>query len=1542
MMTPRESSHRVAVIGMAGRFPGARNVAEFWRNLRGGVESIRHFSDEELLESGVEPSLLKHPKYVKAGGVLDDADRFDAAFFGYTPGEAEVMDPQQRVFLETAWEALESAAYAAPREDVLIGVYAGSGFNTYLLNNFSGTGDIVKSLSGLDILLGNDKDFLSTRVSYKLNLKGPSICIQTACSTSLVAVCEACRSLLAHQCDIALAGGVSIGVPLKAGCFYQEGGITSPDGHCRAFDAKAQGMVAGHGAGVVVLKRLAEAVRDGDVIHAVISGFAVSNDGGDKIGYTAPSIEGQAEVIALAHALADVDPSTIGYVEAHGTGTILGDPIEISALTEAFRTRTDRKRFCALGSVKTNVGHLNTAAGVAGLIKTVLALRDAELPPSLNFEKPNPKIDFASSPFYVNTKLKTWDATGMPRRAGVSSFGMGGTNAHVVLEEAPVPKPSGPSRPAQLLVLSAKSGEALDRMTSNLAAHLTEQPNINLADVAYSLKIGRDSFAYRRFIICRDRQGALESMSTKKPKQVYSAGAESLDREIVFMFPGQGAQYPNMARELYETEPVYRSHIDRGCELLRSEVETDLSDILFPPAEQTEFAAKRLEQTCFAQPALFLVEFALSQLWIHWGVRPACMIGHSIGEWTAACLAGVFNFEDALRMVALRGRLMQAAPPGSMTAVPLARTELELQLQEGLSIAAVNELALCVATGPTESIERFERQLAERGITCRRLHTSHAFHSAMMDGVTSPFVEALRGIRLSAPAIPFISNVSGTWITPREATSAEYWGRQLRQPVLFAAGMGELFRTPDRVFLEVGPGVTLSTLASRHPAKSADHAMIASVRHPLEQRSDSEFLLQSLGRAWLCGTKINWTAFYEGECRRRVTLPTYPFERRRYWVTRGSMTDTPRKTDKSGRLSFEEWFHVPSWTRSASASPNLYLSTLRTWLLFADDCGVAEGLEESLRRVGHEVSIVTPGERFSAGRDSRFTINPRRPEDYEALFDLLAERKILPSDVVHCWNVASAEKNAAPLENLEGELDLGLFSLMHLVQAVARLSPAHPLRCSMVTTGLFDVLGDEVLSPVKATLLGLSHAIPLEFPGVTCRLLDIEPPQSRPEQKRTAIKQLLAEMDAPEADSFVAYRGRHRWIRSYEPVRLLADSQAPHRLREQGVYLITGGLGGIGLTLAEFLARTVRAKLVLAGRSGLSPFDATERRLGNNGSANRKAEFVRSLEALGAEVMIAQADVTDAAQVNGLIKNVFKRFGAIHGIVHSAGVPGGGLISRKTRESVWSNLGPKVRGTLNLSAATKDIPLDFVVYCSSLASVLGGVGQSIYSSANAFQDHFALSACSMGKTPTFSINWDGWSEVGMAVAASDAATPQERREADLPAGIRSTEGVEAFRLVLASAFPQVVVSTRDLHSRLQKAKQIPVRGDSDRQSKTEKASNARPTMGVAYSPPRTDLERTIATLCEESMSMTPIGIHDNLLDLGAHSLLVLRIISRLNDALHVELPLARFFDGPTVAQIAENLEKIRLNRAADDDALADVIQMVDGLSDEEVRQLLSN
>ncbi len=1486
-VAPREriADRAIAIVAVAGRFPGAADVEELWRNLLAGRDSIREFTEEELIAAGHPKGLIERADYVRARGALDGVDLFDAAFFGLGPREAELLDPQHRLFLEVAWEALERAG-RDPSRGGPIGVFAGTSASTYLLRNVLGNPRALLAGGLAQAHLASDKDFLATRASYLLDLKGPSLAVQTACSTSLVAVHLACRSLRDGECDLALAGGSSIAVPQVEGYLHQQGGILSPDGRCRPFDAAAAGTVSGSGVGFVVLKRLADALRDGDPIVAVVRGSAINNDGAAKVGYTAPGVEGQAAAIAAALRDAAVEPGWLGYVEAHGTATPLGDPIEIAALGRAYASFGPAgggsgipPGAIPIGSIKSNLGHLDAAAGVAGLIKAALALEREEIPPSLHFSSPNPRIDWAETPFKVAAERTAWPRGRGARFAGVSSFGIGGTNVHVVLEEAPRRSESGPAtRPAQLLVLSARSETALDDLAGRLADRLDGRGETlapELAAVARTLAAGRKRFGRRAVLVARSTADAAMALRRRDPERMRFGDGDETRRAVAFLLSGQGSQRVAMGAGLYAAEPVFRAAFDECASAIDPHLAAPrgLVDALGLVPSGREPAGDEVRDTALAQPALFALEMALARLWEFWGVRPAALLGHSVGEYVAAHLAGVLSLEDAGRLIAIRGRLMGGLPAGAMLAVPLAETETRgLIAGTGLDFAASNAPELSVVSGTREEIEDLARRLAERGIDGRLLRTSHAFHSRAMEPAIEPFAEALRSVMFRAPRIPFLSNLTGGWISPAEATDPGYWLRHLREPVRFSEGLGVLLSEARYALLEVGPGRALATLARRRTAAAGGPVVpvVASLGEAEDPSAEPEALLGALGRLWLAGVdaEVEKSA---GPGRSKVVLPTYPFERRRYWIDPASMAPnasgasagaTAKRNPKLDRLPEGEWLSVPVWRelppepQAAGGRPS------REWLLLGDDrMGLGHRLEALLRDRGDRV------------------VGARSLDEIPALK--------LPVRVIDLSNVTggTAEPAAASLER----------SFHQLASVIRRYGERGvPLDLTVVADSLCDVAGEASVEPAKAALLGPVRALPLESAGSAARAFDV----STGDPDRIA-RNLLAELDReapigadPGLDrSLVALRGGRRFVRAFE--RLAEGAASGAGLPEGSVVLITGGMSGIGLAVAGHLARTRGARLVLVGRTLHSgPLDGIPHE---------------------ADPLRLAADVSDPAAARWLVERTLERFGALHAVIHAAGIPGSGLLQLRSRAEAEAVLAPKVLGVLALREATAHLPpLDRFVVFSSLASLFGGIGQADYAAANAVLDAFAESEAARGGR-FLAIDWDAWREIGMAArSAAESGAPIE--------GLDPAEGLAAFDHALASGRPRVVVSTRDLaglRARFRPAAEdagaVPDerRDGPGRRAPSAAVAHARPALASPYLAPRDEAERELAAIWEEVLGLAPIGVHDDFNELGGHSLLALRVIARIRRDLAAELPLAALFEAPTIARLARRIAEER-------------------------------
>jgi acyl transferase domain-containing protein/acyl carrier protein len=1475
-------SNDLAIIGMAGRFPQAPNIERFWEKLRAGEELISFFTAEELLAEGVNARLLNNPSFVKAGGVMEDIDLFDASFFGYTPREAELLDPQQRVFLECSWEALENAGYDPYRYSGSIGVFAGCSISNYFLQNLTQHPDLLDALGNFQLGMLNDKDYLATRTSYKLNLRGPSMSIQTACSTSLVAIHLACQSVLNGECDMALAGGVSISLLKKMGYLYQEGGISSPDGHCRAFDAQAQGMVGGNGVGVVVIKRLEDALSDHDNILALIKGSAVNNDGALKIGYTAPSVDGQAQVIAAAQAMAGIDAGTITYVEAHGTATNLGDPVEVAALTKAFRFTTDRKGFCGIGSVKTNLGHLDTAAGVAGVIKTVLSLQHKFLAPSLHFHTPNPHIDFENSPFYVVSKPSEWPNGSGPRRAAVSSFGIGGTNAHAILEEAPEPAHSSASRPWQLLLISAKTPTALETATKNLVEYLKTHADANLADVAFTLQVGRRNFEYRRAVVCRDRDDAVDVLERVDSRRVSTGTAKDQKPSVAFMFTGQGSQYPGMGAELYEHEPVFRHHVDKCCELLLPQLGRDLRDIIY---SRHSGASQLLAETSITQPSLFVVEYALAQLLMTWGIQPVATVGHSIGEYVAACLAGVFSLEDALKLVAERGRLMQQMPGGAMLSVRMSEAEVQPFLDSDLNLAAVNAPSQCVISGPIEAIDKLEKKLTAQKQDCVRLHTSHAFHSAMMRPVLAPFTESVRAFKRNVPSLPFVSNLTGKWITPQQATDPGYWAMHLASTVRFAEGVQTLKETGP-VLVEVGPGQTLSTLARQQLPALA----LSTLRRPTETAADHEVLLNTLGRLWLTGANIDWQGFYSHEQRRRLPLPAYPFERERYWLE-PRVTTTRTRRSHSGKLpNVADWVYAATWKQSP---PRLSLGSAATvdsdcWLIFADENGLASRIATQLEQADHQVINVRATGQFAKFDERTFGINPAVREDYERLIRELGASKRIPRHVLHLWNARAIDPSESISQSFHAAQERGFYSLLFLARALEKSNVSDPLEVVVLTANMQDVSGGERFSPAAATVLAACTVIPQEYPNIRCRSIDIDLEDANLER---LARQLISELTVPSGDPVVAYRGTHRWTRTFEAVQF--GESAPVHLRQQGVYLIVGS-GKVSLTLAESLMHTVQAGV----------------------------EWVR------------ETDLRDVDQMRGVLRAIKTRFGRIHGVFYTGIVDAQEPrlpIGEASRAEMSRRFQNTLRPLFLLEEALREQKLDFCVLMSTLSTVLGGPGLSCAAAQGVFADAFAARQNQNQSVPWISIDWDVWQ------------FPDDNIGNLANAGVTPDEAMEVLSRVLGHhLFTPVIVSTTDLHARIARwINPRPARDKEEQVTSVSSSAHARPNLAVSFVAPRNELESTLVAIWQSLLGIEGIGIDDNLFDLGGDSLLAIQIISRVRETLHTEIALRSIFETPTIAGLVASIEQQQQDVASQLDTVNELVDLVEQLSEDELRTLIA-
>ncbi|SMX26462.1 Phthiocerol/phenolphthiocerol synthesis polyketide synthase type I PpsE [Pelagimonas phthalicica] len=1365
----------IAIVGMAAHLPGAEDIATYWRNLRDGVSSIRRLSEEELQDAGEDPGLIRHRDYVPFAAPLNDFEMFDAEFFGFSPKEAAIMDPQHRQFLETAWEALENAGHVPENFPGQVGVFAGCGMGSYFYFNICSNPDLVES-TGMFLLrhTGNDKDFLTTRLSHVLDLHGPSIGVQTACSTSLVATHYAAQALLNGECDMALAGGVTIELSQGRGYLYKENEILSPDGACHAFDHRAKGTVFGSGSGVVVLRRMADAVADGDHIWGVLKSTAVNNDGAQKAGYLAPSVDGQAKAVAEAHALADITADTVDYVECHGTGTYLGDPIEVAALTQAFGESSNKLGHCRIGSVKTNIGHLDTAAGVASMIKATLALHHKQMPPSLGYEAPNPAIDFENSPFRVNDTLTDWQAQGHPRRAGVNSLGVGGTNAHVILEEAPTRVASEESDfPFQILSISGRSKAAMEANAKRMADHLEAHADQDLADIAWTLQNGRRAFEKRRVVVAETHSEAAELLRSDNTRRVHSHTALT-NPDIAFMFPGGGAQYAGMGRDLYETEPVFAEWMDRGLDHLATLSREDMRALWLPAEADRVRADEALRQPSLQLPLIMIVEYALAQLWMSWGIEPAALAGHSMGENTAACVAGVMSFEDCIGLVHLRGKLFDTVPAGGMLSVAMPAEDLRPLLGADLDLGAVNAPELSVASGPQAALDRLEAELKAKDIDAQRIQIDIAAHSRMLDPILEDFRTYLRSITLNPPQVPLTSNRTGALMTAEQATDPDYWVEHLRGTVHFADCIGTLAKE-DRIFLEVGPGKALSALSRQH-SDVTPNQVISSLRHPEDAIPDDKHMFEVMGRLWALGAEIDWEQIW-GEARRvRVPLPTYAFQRSPYFIAPGeAKTDTASQyLMRSDDIS--DWGWKPVW-RPRSAQVEVDIADLaeadpQTWLIFRDESGLASGAATQLRAANHQVVEVSVGDSFARLSEDHYLLSPERGrEGYDMLLQDLAARGVVPTRIAHFWLVTQDESHRPGSSFFHRVQEQGFYSLMFLAQALAEEGTAKP-HISIFTNSAAKLRDEALPYPAKATIAGPARVIPRELPGVTVSTCDLELPKapqssfwgrakamaSHATSMQALTSRVLEELLAEPADLVAALRKDRRFEAAMKPVKL---DDTP-KVASNGTYLITGGFGGIGQSLAMDFAQH-GAKLILLARKSLpdrAEWDSYVTRHAPTDAIARRIRAVQALEEAGATVMVRAADVCNRDQMQAVKDAAEAEFGPITGVIHGAGVIDDAPLMTKTPASVEDVFTPKIHGTEVLGQVFPDGSVDWMVLFSSSSTVTAPAGQIDYVAANEYLNAFARARS--GATKVVAINWGIWNEVGMAAEAVAA------RSGDLP------------------------------------------------------------------------------------------------------------------------------------------------------------------------------
>ncbi len=1487
----------IAIVGMHVRVPGATSLAQFWSNLRDGVESITFFSDEELRTAGVDEATLANPDYVKALGRLTGIDLFDAAFFNLTPREAEILDPQHRLLLEGVWRALEHAAIDPERYPGRIGLFGGVGLNGYLLHNLISHPELLESVGGWHLTLSNDKDFATTRVAYKLNLQGPAITMNTACSTSLVATVMAAQSLLSHQCDVVVAGGCSLHLPQDQGYFYTQGGTLSPDGHCRPFDSHAAGTIDGNGCALVVLKRLQDAIEEGDTIHGVIRGFAINNDGSLKVGYSAPSVAGQAEVILEAMEIAGITADAIDYVETHGTATDLGDSVEIAALTEAFRTSSQRVGHCAIGSLKSNVGHLDTAAGVASLIKTVLAMNAGEIPPTCHFQAPNPKLGLPESPFFVNATRIPWPKrTGSLRRAGVSSFGIGGTNAHVIVEEAPPAKASRMGRPWVLLPLAAKTREALAQMGTELADHLDAHPAQSLTDIAHTLQVGRRHFPWRRILVVAADDHA-------------SASAQLRDRDVgvqgqtptgsvapIFLLPGQDAHCANMALALYRDEPRFRATLEECQAWLSTHHGIDLRSLLYAESPSHLSGLDPLP--------LYVVNVALAQLWLSWGVVPRALVGYSLGEYVAATLAGVVTLHEGLAIAVAARQLLQTLKPGRMIAVWCSASELQPRLPPNTYLAMVIGPQQVVAAGTEEAIATLIEQLKAVALQWQPVPLTLPFHTPLMEPFLAPFAKVLREIRFQEPKIPYLCSVTGHWITASEATDPSHYLRLATTTVRLDRMLERLFAdlgaANDGVLLEVGPSQVLTALVSRHPQRPADLAVFSSLPDPRHAvvGGDQAHLLGTAGRLWIAGVALDWSALADSE--RCVAIPGHPLTPQRFWIdpVPVRVADTEEVSDTAPvhkEPDIGRWFYVPGFRRLPPA--RAVLTPGSRWLIIYDAAGLAKRLTVALQAANTEVVAVFPSTGpLQGSMAAGYCLDCADPNAVQALFTALGDWR--PQQIVHLALYQSTLFPGSP--GTPGALAFD--AMVALASAMGKHYFSDEITLTLVADRLCAVDSANTPDAAKATALGPLRVMAQEYPNLATRMIDLD--------GAPRLSVLVAELAEEAAPRTVALRGTIRLRESFEPSPLPVVSGIPARLRQDGVYLITGGLGNIGLALAHYFAKTLAAKLVLVSRTPLPARSTWLEHLANPTTPLRLSNQLRrllSIEAAGGELLICSADVAEESAMGGVLVEAEQRFGTLHGVIHAAGLVGedsfvtlgdacnevGLLANRRQFPS-------KVNGIEVLASLLAGRAFDFCLVCSSLSPMLGGLGFAAYAATNLYVDARIEQLNLAQPGQWLAVNWEGW-----MFEAPDQPPDQPKGMASaLELGMTATEGCEAFaRLMEWPSLERIILSSGDLQRRL--AQWV------ERKPKTTstKSGHARSELLGECVAPRNATERELTTLWEQLLGIDGIGVEDSFFELGGNSLLLTQLVAMMRRTFRVELALGALFGQPTVAAIAALIDR---------------------------------
>jgi acyl transferase domain-containing protein/thioesterase domain-containing protein/acyl carrier protein len=1409
-----ELEHSIALIGIACEFPGAVDSESYWNNIVNSTESISCFTETELKNAGVSPEEIQNPNYVSARGTLQNIEQFDADFFNISPFEASITDPQHRIFLQNAWKALENAGYSPKRYQGIIGLFAGMGDSTYLTHNILKNHDISSKLDEHQMMLGNSTHFLTTKTAYALNLKGPCININTACSTSLVSIIMAAESLVSYDCDMALAGGISIPIPQNAGYLYKETGILSPKGNCKPFDKDAEGTIIGSGCGIVVLKRLDDALKDKDNIVAVIKGWAVNNDGAEKAGFTAPSVNQQANCIAQALAYSNILPTNIDYVEAHGTGTLIGDPIEVAALTKGFQyEKFKQQQYCSIGSVKPNIGHADIASGIAGFIKASLALKEKTIPPLLHFASPNPKIDFSNSPFYINTQAKHWEQKNHKRTAAVNSLGFGGTNAHLILQEAPEINSSA-SKSANIIILSAKTEYSLQAIIKDLYTYLKSKQHISnrsqiLADTAYTLQIGREHFKYRKTFTYFGYDDLLDKISRTAIIKTPLESTQEKKNRIIFCFPDKGCQYHNMAFEIYQQHPFFKETVDQCCDIFESHSEIDLKKSLF----SNDFDLSDLHTS---EPVLFIIEYALSKLLIFLGIKPDALFGYGIGEYVSAVISETINLNDALLLICARSKLVFTEANRTTSATTLTH----------------------------ETVENF-------------LNISSK-------------------ITLRHPKTPYYSNVTDTWITKDDLNKQNYWSEHLKCSTQTVSKLSNIKTFPEDILIQVGPETT------QYPnlLKNSSHPFFISTlpNINMHKKTDSYYnLLTAISSLWLRNQNVIWENLYIDEFRKRIPLPSYVFDKKSYWVSPEEQSD-PNETN----LIDKQRCYLPTWERdlrfSSMGVPSSSELDDSTWLVFSYQSTFCESLIQKLKSEKHTVYVVFPDEHFSKETDFIYRISPHKKLDYIKLLQSL-NFKSHSITVAHTWLLEDKEDTTEYLMN-------GAYSLMHISQAFAEISPEKNIRFLVLASKIHNILGNEKPIPEKVTAIGPCRVIPQEQDNVVSKFIDVDLNSITPAKIVNNIYWESQHISKEDCRIDIAYRGTYRWIKHFKPCSHHLETNKVNRLRKNGVYLITGGLGSIGLEIAKYLAKAYSAHIVLTSKRAFPPQSEWTDLFQNSHDKRLKRQIstLLKIQKYAPSLTIRQAAVQDEVQMLKTIDYIHNNLGIINGVIHSAGLPGNGVAQLKTIAEYEEILKPKLYGTRILIKLLKGEPLDFMVFFSSITAIAGFPGQVDYCSANLALDTCATTA-NLFTHPVFclTINWESWRNIGMSAESKTKLISLTERNSILP-----QEGVALFEKALNSNLNQVAISGISPNNTFFYENKKGTVHQLNRQS----------------TPTKKNITEQLIDIWKELLGIDNIKPTDDFYELGGHSLLAINLLTKIRNQFNCNVPASTLLNAKTVNELS--------------------------------------